>query len=372
MAEGDVYAHAAVLHPAATMDLEGSDRSDRSDRGLPTAAQTSDHPTGPDQPVTVPPALTTSRLAPGAQSVASRASVPALPAGLADAVEHALAASAQRTQLLQYAGQSYIIKRTASRPRNLVQSMVLRWLAKRLTGQALPLRTLRLSQGVCGMGGEAIRLAALAKAGVRVPRIVDQGAGHLLLEHCGTSVAALLLNWDASVWRCELPRLARDLAAFHRAGHWHGAAQIKNLTRREGLDFRIDFEEDFGGWLPLAAAQALDLALFLNSISLRGPIDEIESRGTVACAARRVSRRQPRPAVDGHAAASAGLGIGAGTSGNDVPAPSSVGPAAQRRRSAAGTDRRDRRPLGHRFAEVAVRAASPVDRCPQPPSCFSP
>lgn len=234
--------------------------------------------TNPNPPAAVLPAPTTPWPVPGAQSPACGAGAPALPAGLAEAVDHALATSAQRTLLLQYAGQSYVIKRTASSPRNLVQSLALRWLAKRLTGQVLPLQTLRLSHGVRGVGGEARRLAAMAQAGVRVPRILDQGAGHLLLEHCGTTVAALLLGWDAAVWRCELPRLARELAAFHRAGHWHGAAQIKNLTRREGLDFRIDFEEDFGEWLPLAAAQAFDLALFLNSISLRGPIDEIEAR----------------------------------------------------------------------------------------------
>jgi tRNA A-37 threonylcarbamoyl transferase component Bud32 len=201
-----------------------------------------------------------------------------VPVGLAEAVEQALAASTQRTLMLRYAGRSYVIKRTVSRPRNLLQSMVLRWLAKRVTGQVIPLQSLRLSQGARGMSGEALRLAELARCGVRVPRIADQGAGHLVLEDCGPSMAALLLDWDEPVWRRELPQLARDLAAFHRAGHWHGAAQIKNLTRRDGLDFRIDFEEDFGEWLPLAAAQALDLVLFLNSISLRGPIDEVEAR----------------------------------------------------------------------------------------------
>jgi hypothetical protein len=71
---------------------------------------------------------------------------------------------------------------------------------------------------------------------------------------------------------------ARELGAFHRAAQWHGASQIKNLTRHDGHTWRIDFEEDFGELVPLPVVQALDIILFLNSVSLAGAVDEAESR----------------------------------------------------------------------------------------------
>lgn len=202
---------------------------------------------------------------------------PASPALIA-AADAALAASSQRVLMLEHGGASYVLKRMAHRPRSWGQALLLRWLVKQVSGQALPMHTLRLSQASSSVDFEGRRLLSLARAGMQVPRVFHQGAGYLLLEHCGSSVALLLQHWTAEVWRVELARLAAQLGDFHKAGQWHGAAQIKNLTRRGQLDYRIDFEEDFGELVPLAAAQALDLALFLNSISLRASVDAAEAR----------------------------------------------------------------------------------------------
>ena len=228
-------------------------------------------------------------VAKGRSSTPPRAAGPALhavamnPAGaapvpLAQAAEAALAASGQRILLIEHGGARYAVKRTARRARNLLQSLLLRGLVRLSSGQALPMRALRMSAGVSSMDYEAQRLAELAAAGVQVPRVVHRGRDYLVLEHVGASLASELLGWTPELWRDELPRQAAQLAALHRAGFWHGAAQIKNLTRRGGIVYRIDFEESFGEWVPLPAAQAFDLVLFLNSISLRGPIDEAEAR----------------------------------------------------------------------------------------------
>ena len=200
------------------------------------------------------------------------------PVPLAQAVEAALAASEQRIMLIEHDGARYVVKRTARRARNLLQSLLLRGFVRLSSGQALPMRALRMSAGVSSMAYEAQRLAELAAAGVPVPRVVHRGSDYLVLDDVGPSLASQLLGWTPELWRDELPRQAAQLAALHRAGFWHGAAQIKNLTRRDGIVYRIDFEESFGEWVPLPAAQAFDLVLFLNSISLRGPIDEAEAR----------------------------------------------------------------------------------------------
>lgn len=199
-------------------------------------------------------------------------------AALTRAASAALAASSARVVAIEHLGVRYVAKRAADRPRRLSQALFLRWLVKRLTGQTLPMRTMRLSHAASGLDYEARRLASLAQAGVHVPRVVHQAADFLLMEHCGETLAALLEGWPLATACAEMERLAVDLGAFHRAGHWHGAAQIKNLTRRDGRTYRIDFEEDFGEFGPLPATQALDLVLFLNSVSLVGPIAEAEAR----------------------------------------------------------------------------------------------
>ena len=210
--------------------------------------------------------------------------VPPLPpiacadAELIAAAAAALAASTERVLVIEHAGVRYVAKRLADRPRSWLQALFLRWLVKRVTGQPLPMRTLLLSEAASRVGYEARRLASLAQAGVPVPQVLHQAADHLLMEHCGETLATLLERWPLDTCRAEMTRLAAELGAFHRAGHWHGAAQIKNLTRQHGLTYRIDFEEDFGDLGPLPAVQALDLVLFLNSVSLAGPIVEAEAR----------------------------------------------------------------------------------------------
>lgn len=194
------------------------------------------------------------------------------------AARAALTTHHSRALVFEHEGRRYVVKKLAEKPRKLMQTLFMRWLVKRLTGQPLPLRTLALSQAAGSMDFEARRLQALAAAGVRVPRVALVTPEFFVLEFCGTVVATLLEKWTPAIWHRELPRLAGELGAFHRAGHWHGGAQIKNITLHDGLSYRIDFEENFGEFLPLAVAQTADLALFLNSISLAGPLSETASR----------------------------------------------------------------------------------------------
>lgn len=198
--------------------------------------------------------------------------------GIEQAARAALAAGRSRTRLFEFGGRRYVVKQLAEQSRGLLQILFVRWLVKHMTGQALPLRTLSLSQKAGGMDYEAKRLIGLAAQGVRVPEVVLVQPEFFVLDYCGTVVARQLERWSPDTWRRELNRQARELGEFHCAGHWHGGAQIKNVTLHDDVSWRIDFEENFGEYLPLAASQATDLALFLNSISLAGPIDEAEAR----------------------------------------------------------------------------------------------
>ena len=213
------------------------------------------------------------------------------------AAEAAFLNSTSRTVVFVYDGNRYVAKRLAEKPRKLMQTLFMRWLVKRVTGQPLPMRTLALSEAAGSMDFEARRLQTLGAAGVRVPRVALVTPEYFVLDYCGTVVASLLENWLQDEWRSELLRLARELGEFHQAGHWHGGAQIKNITLQDGVSYRIDFEENFGEFLPLHAVQAADLVLFLNSISLAGPIVESEARQLMPKLLAAYFAAQPEPEI---------------------------------------------------------------------------
>ena len=125
-----------------------------------------------------------------------------------------------------------------------------------------------------GLVHEGQRLAQLQQAGCRVPEVWWQEQGLLVLEFVGYDLAYLIRKED-STSRLWLARAAAvDLAAFHARGMWHGGAQIRNVTLRDGEIWRIDFEENIGATLSRPLAQAYDLFQLLASIvSLRSLSD---------------------------------------------------------------------------------------------------
>lgn len=219
------------------------------------------------------------------------------PNALEAAARLALTTHHSRALVFEHEGRRYVVKKLAAKPRKLVQTLFMRWLVKRLTGQPLPMQTLALAEAAGSMEFEANRLRSLAAAGVRVPRVALVTKEFFVLDFCGTVVATLLEKWTPETWRSELPRLASELGEFHRAGHWHGGAQIKNITLQDSLSYRIDFEENFGEFLPLSVAQAADLVLFLNSISLAGPIVESEARQLMPQLLERYFAAHPNPEI---------------------------------------------------------------------------
>jgi len=121
-----------------------------------------------------------------------------------------------------------------------------------------------------GLAHEAQRLSQLLEAGCRVPEVWWQEPNLLVLEFVGQDLAYLIRKED-STSRLWLARAAAvDMAAFHARGLWHGGAQIRNLTLRDGEIWRIDFEENIGATLSRPLAQAYDLFQMLASlVSLR-------------------------------------------------------------------------------------------------------
>jgi len=117
-----------------------------------------------------------------------------------------------------------------------------------------------------GLAYEAERLRRLSQAGCRVPQVWWEEPGLLVLEHVGEDLAGVVRHADAAQRVQWVRALAADLAAFHARGHWHGGAQVRNITLRDGDLWRIDFEENIGGALSLPLAQAYDLFQLVSSL----------------------------------------------------------------------------------------------------------
>lgn len=129
-----------------------------------------------------------------------------------------------------------------------------------------------------GLPYEAERLKFLSQAGCAVPNIWFEGPGVLALEHVGDNVA-LLLRAAPQPERLRLARaLAEDLAVFHARGFWHGGAQVRNQTMRDGELWRIDFEENIGGALSLPLSQAYDVFQLLLSLMAMRHVSDADMR----------------------------------------------------------------------------------------------
>lgn len=126
------------------------------------------------------------------------------------------------------------------------------------------------------LADEVQRITYLARAGERVPNILAFEGDCLLLDYAGDTLEQHLYNLSITDRITLLDAATDDLARFHRAGHWHGGAQIKNILLREGKFVRIDFETRWGDRLSQPVMQAYDLLLFINSSTLLSGMEDHE------------------------------------------------------------------------------------------------
>jgi tRNA A-37 threonylcarbamoyl transferase component Bud32 len=120
---------------------------------------------------------------------------------------------------------------------------------------------------------EAARLNRLKAQGVAVPAVRLQLPDLLVLQDVGEPVDQALVPLPQPSRMALIERIANDLTEFHQAGHWHGAGQLRNMTLQGDRLFRIDFEEDLEGVLPLAHCQALDVLLAAFSLAHHRDLD---------------------------------------------------------------------------------------------------
>jgi len=130
-----------------------------------------------------------------------------------------------------------------------------------------------------GLMHEARRLNGLRAAGRRVPRVLLQTDDCLVLSAVGTSLDRIVPQLTDAEKIALFERIADDLADWHVSGHWHGGAQLRNVTLYRNQLYRIDFEEQHGHVLSPVATRIYDLLLFFGDALARLNADEVLAQG---------------------------------------------------------------------------------------------
>jgi hypothetical protein len=181
---------------------------------------------------------------------------------LVEQVEAALGASRGRIVKLTFAGQAVWVKRPRRGPGYTLYG--LHFGAAVLLGIRL-FRPPRVSRGSSGLAAEARRLAHLQGKGWPVPRVLAITPRWLALSDNGPSLGDVVAGLEVQERSRMLRGALEFLQALHAAQGWHGAAQMRNLTRLQDGFGAIDFEDDVEPAMPLESRQARDIYLFLIS-----------------------------------------------------------------------------------------------------------
>ncbi len=157
--------------------------------------------------------------------------------------------------------------KTADRPlRSLRKSMSI-WLFAHFVGVPVPWGAVRQTDGAALLAFEHDRLRALAAAGEHVPAVLAFDGRSLTTGDVGDTLDHQLHRLPESGWLALMCAASADLAAFHARGHWHGGAQIRNITWDGRRFARLDFEERLQPGMPLATVQVYDMLQLLLSLA---------------------------------------------------------------------------------------------------------
>lgn len=191
-------------------------------------------------------------------------------AGLEAAVARALADSPRRVVFAQWQGKKYVVKRIARKSKRKGRFKLS--FIEAISAWAFPGHVVKGGLKAGDGRWELTRNKALAAVGERVPHVVLCLPDAVVYEYCGTVLNLHLATLSQTEKQTLIRQAMLDLARFHHAGHWHGAAQFRNMVALppdasgRPVFCRFDFEEDLAGQFSLPLLQMYDLGLFLADV----------------------------------------------------------------------------------------------------------
>ncbi len=118
------------------------------------------------------------------------------------------------------------------------------------------------------LADEAAALRHLQEGGWPVPELISETPDWLVLGDGGASVETLLnAEGDTAKRRALIEACADLLDRLHAGGEWHGGAQIRNFSWKDGKPGILDLEDHDLPGMNLAQRQARDRLLFLYSLN---------------------------------------------------------------------------------------------------------
>lgn len=115
---------------------------------------------------------------------------------------------------------------------------------------------------------ETLKLDLFREKGISTPNVLFKNNDFFILQDCGKNVNSYIRKRDITEEKMYyyLDLLINQLALIHNNGLFHGGAQARNFTYKEGKIYAIDLEDSFIN-IPLEVLQFRDVLLFLLSLT---------------------------------------------------------------------------------------------------------
>lgn len=116
---------------------------------------------------------------------------------------------------------------------------------------------------------ETNKLIKFKELGIQTPEIIGRNEDFFVLEDCGKNVNSYIRKRDISKDKMYyfIDKLLVELSKIHNKNEFHGGAQARNFTYRDGIISVIDLEDSFSSDVDIKLLQFRDLVLFLLSLT---------------------------------------------------------------------------------------------------------
>ena len=116
---------------------------------------------------------------------------------------------------------------------------------------------------------ETSKIRKFKNYGLNMPEVVYQDENNFVLEDCGQTVYGYIRKPDITEEEIYyyINKMIEQLSIVHNNNDFHGGAQCRNFTYKDGKVYLIDFEESFDKDVDIKTLQFRDLLLFILSLT---------------------------------------------------------------------------------------------------------
>lgn len=116
---------------------------------------------------------------------------------------------------------------------------------------------------------ETNKLTRFKGKGIDTPSIIGRNKEFFVLEDCGKNLNSFIRKRDIKKDKMYyyIDKLIVKLACIHNHNEFHGGAQARNFTYKDGKIFVIDLEDSFDKSVDIKLLQFRDLCLLLLSLT---------------------------------------------------------------------------------------------------------